>query len=131
MITLTNGASSVQLGCDLIWTDRNRWAPVVEQASRTLTGALVVEQSQAIAGRPITLESDSDFGLLSRATVDQLAAWAAIPNQQMTLDFHGEIYTVTFRYESNGAIDAAPVFIAGAPLADNYMAVKIYLRTTA
>ncbi|MHB9021299.1 MAG: hypothetical protein ACYC3A_05690 [Halothiobacillus sp.] len=129
MITLTYLTTVLQLGNDLIWSDKNAYSPIVEKTDRSLTGALIVQQSVKTAGQPITLQSDGDtFGLLTRSIVDQLYAWQAMSGITLALDFHGTNYSVGFRYDNGAAVIANPVFSAGAPTPTDLMTVTIKLR---
>ncbi|MNV78610.1 hypothetical protein D3C71_1721070 [compost metagenome] len=53
---------------DLIWRDEFDWAPVEQVVTPTLTGALLVEETDKPEGRPITL-----VGHCPRATVLSIA----------------------------------------------------------
>lgn len=46
---------------------------------------------------------------MSRATLDALRAWAAVPGRQMTLTLRGVTYTVIFRHHDGAAIEATPI----------------------
>ena len=110
-ITLTNLTTSatLTLNPDLKWTDENNWDPVEQTAERTITGALVVQVGAMVAGRPITLEPEDEASAwMSRADVEQLRNWAAVPGQEMTLTLHGVNRTVIFRHQ-DGGFDASPV----------------------
>lgn len=131
-ITLTRDDTSavIQLGKDLIWVDEHLWSPMLDVAERTVTGALVVETWEMVAGRPISLESDGeDFGLLPRSTVESLRIWEAVAGLEMTLDYHGQSIAVMFRRLDRPAIEARPIHSAGAPQASDLMTVTINLRT--
>ena len=64
------------------------------------------------AGRPIKLEGKPDMGLATRATINDLRAWAAVPlgastgRFELTL-FDGRRFTVAFRHAET-AIESAP-----------------------
>ena len=131
-ITLTRDDTSatIELGRDLVWTDRHDWSPVVDSEERTVTGGLVVEPWVRDGGRPITLASDSnDFGLLRRATVETLDAWAGEAGLEMVLDFHGEVHDVMFRHNDSAAVSAVAAFNAGAPTPFDWMVLTLRLRT--
>ncbi|MDG4562561.1 MAG: hypothetical protein P9E88_14835 [Candidatus Competibacter sp.] len=52
-MAITLGALVLPSG--LVWSDEDAWSPVEQALDYTLTGALVVEESVRLAGRPITL----------------------------------------------------------------------------
>ena len=124
--TLGNGATTIDLGDDINWSDEYSWSAVSKQSTYTLTGALVVEQAAKLAGRPITLESiDGNSGLLPRATLDTLKAWADLAAQQFTLTFRGTQYQVLFT--GDAPITATPILYYGDPDAGDWYTVKLML----
>lgn len=110
MTTLSDGATTVTLNEDgLMWADEFAWNPVEQSTQRTITGALVVQASARVAGRPITLAAEDDnSGWVTRSALEQCRVWAAIPGKQMTLTYRGAPHSVIWRHEDT-AIDAAPV----------------------
>lgn len=109
MISLTVGPVTVALHPDLLWSDELTWHPVKQTAEHSLTGALVVD-SVSMQGRPITLEPvDQSSAWTSRADFDQLAAWAAVPGQQMALSLRGVTHTVIWRHQDAPALTAEPI----------------------
>lgn len=109
-ITLSDGTTTLPLDSDLYWADENSWAPVGQTAQRTITGALIVSASQRVGGRPITLQPvDENSAWMTRATVEQLRNWAAVPGKQLTLTLRGVARTVVFRHHEGNAIEDSPV----------------------
>lgn len=130
MITLTYDGTPLALNPCLIWRDRYDWSPFEESVEHSLTGALIVHRSPAkAAGMPITLESDPDYGLVTRATVASLKALEASAVMDMTLNYHGTNYTVHFRFESGIAVAAQPIHVGGPPQDDDLMQLTLRLRT--
>lgn len=108
-ISLSVGLTTVQLNPDLFWEDENNWHPVEQTSERTITGALVVQVAERVAGRPITLRPEDDSsGATELTDLEQLRNWAAVPGQQMTLTLRGESRTVIFRHHDGAAIEARP-----------------------
>lgn len=108
-ITLTHSATTVTLSDDLSWIDEFDWHPVEQTQTYTTTGALIVESATRQAGRPITLAGAEDRAWCTRATCQQLAAWAAIPGATFTLTLRGAPRTVAFDHASAPAFSAKPV----------------------
>ena len=48
--------NALTLPGDLIWIDEFQWNPVERATEYAVTGALVVDVGERLAGRPITLE---------------------------------------------------------------------------
>lgn len=108
-ITLSHSGTTVTLDPDLFWSDEHAWQPVEQSAQRTVTGALVISVSARNGGRPITLQPEDDSSAwMSKATLDTLKSWAAVPGRQMNLNIRGTSYIVIFRHQ-DGAIEAAPL----------------------
>lgn len=103
MITLSDGTDTITLHKDLLWSDEANWNPVQQTANRTITGANVIQIGTMLSGRPITLEPEDDRSApTTRAVVDQLRNWAAVPGKEMTLTIGGVEYLVIFRHQDGG-----------------------------
>lgn len=109
-VTLSDGTTTVELDPDLFWSDEFEWDAVEQSATYTLTGALSVQQSTKLAGRPITLLPEDDSSAwMPRAALEQLRTWASTPMQVLTLaGLRGVSRSVIFRRQS-GSIEARPV----------------------
>jgi hypothetical protein len=107
---LQAGSTTVVLSDDLFWADENNWNQVEQTATRTITGALIVQSAQRVGGRPITLQPPDDSSAwMSRDTVDQLRNLAAVAGREMTLTLRGSTYDVIFRHHDGVAVEAKPV----------------------
>lgn len=103
MITLADDTTTITLHKDLLWVDETTFNPVRQTAERTITGAMVVQVGEMLAGRPITLEPEDDRSAPhTRAVVDQLRNWAAVPGKEMVLTLGGQTYDVIFRHQDVG-----------------------------
>lgn len=111
-ITISVGATSVDLHPDLYWADEFSWHPVEQKVDRSITGALIVQAAERLdgKGRPITLQPIDDQSAWMRGeVVSQLRNWAAVPAQVLTLTLRGVTYSVLFRHQDGAAIEADPV----------------------
>ncbi len=82
---LTDGATTVSLPDNVLWRDELEWEPVAQATERTLTGALVTDESARTGGRPITLT-----GMwVTRAVIDKLETLRANVATDMTLTLPG------------------------------------------
>jgi hypothetical protein len=116
-ITLTVGATTVNLPEDLMWQDEFDWHPVVQSEVYSITGALIVSAGARQAGRPITLTPEEGINAgrvssawIAREDLEQVQAWAATPGQQMVLVLRGVSYDVIFKHGQNGeGVKARPV----------------------
>lgn len=125
MITLTYQGTPLTLPDDLDWTDEHSWSPVVQEANHTLSGALVVETAEKLAGRPITLESADERAWLPYSTVQTLRAWAAIPGAEMTLVLRGQARQVVFRHQDAPAVEAWPILFKTSYQPDDWWRVNL------
>ena len=126
MIALTHPATgdSVDLPADLFWSDEFSWSPVEQSTERSVTGSLIVQTSERIGGRPITLQPEDDKSAwITRAELEQLQAWAAVPGLELELTLRGQVRTVLFRHHDGGALEAKPlIHYEDVQAADNYLA---------
>jgi hypothetical protein len=110
MTTLADDDTTINLHDDLFWSDEHGWNQVGQSSERTITGSLVVQAALLLAGRPITLQPENDSSAwMTRAVVDQLRNFAAVPGKEMTLTLRGTPRTVIFRHHDGIALDARPV----------------------
>lgn len=115
---------------DLLWSDEHNWSPTVASTSYLVTGALLIQSATRQAGRPITLVGAPDMAWVTRATVEQLRAWAAAPVGSATGRFEltfadGRTFTVVFRH-ADSPIEAEPVL--GIPAQDDSAFYRLTLR---
>ena len=62
----------IQLPQDLEWADEFTWSPIQQNIETTLTGALVIQESKQLRGRPITLQGKDDMGWVQRSLGEDL-----------------------------------------------------------
>lgn len=114
MITLDN----VELPEQLQWVDEFDWSPVKQTITPTLSGALWVEESISVVGRPITLLSNGGVWC-PRYRVLQLKDMEAELARVMTLRLHdGRQFRVAFRHDPV-AMTATEVERRNAPQPDD------------
>lgn len=123
---------AITLSDDLEWLDEFHWLPTVQQVEVACNGAVIVEESAQLAGRPITLQGRMDgtvgFGLMSRATVIALRALAATPRTTpmlLTLA-DGRTFNVLFRH-ADGAVEAQAMRHIVPHVDDDWYATTIRL----
>lgn len=96
---------------DLNWTDEFEWSPVERGSIYSLTGSLILSESTKQAGRPITLEAQSEFRgpiWLSRDTIEDLYTKVGIAGLEMTLTL-SDLREFTVAFREDGLI-AVPVY---------------------
>ncbi|PJK00847.1 hypothetical protein CO641_02435 [Lysobacteraceae bacterium NML91-0213] len=106
---------AIELPGDLRWADEFAWGPVASQVEVACNGALWVEESAQLAGRPITLESGTDayghWAVVSRQTVEALWTLASAPLAAplvLVLE-DGRTFNVRFRHGDGAALEATPI----------------------
>jgi hypothetical protein len=77
----------IQLPQDLEWVDEFSWSPIQQTVETTLTGALVVQESKQLRGRPITLVGKDDMAWIDRVLCDQLSIMKNTAALVMVLDY--------------------------------------------
>lgn len=132
-ITLTAGATSITLDPDLQWVDRFSWSPVVQAVSHSISGALLIDESVKLAGRPITLQPpDAQSGWMRGAIVTQLQAWASDPGLSLALNLRGTEFSVMFRRTDGAPVDASPVVFVADPaengIGDDYLVTLRFIE---
>lgn len=104
----------ITLPGDLIWEDEFQWNSIERAVEYTLTGALAIEESVKLAGRPITLVAKSEFLghiWLTRSTIKALYAKASETGKVMNLTL-SDGRTFSVRFKENG-VTADPVYHIG------------------
>jgi len=94
----------IRLPQDLEWVDEFSWAPVQQTIETTLTGALVIQESTQLRGRPITLQGKDDMGWIQRSVGEQLLQLRDTAGCTMVLSYEKYVdsaYTgnVLFQYD--------------------------------
>src|SRR5512136_200077 len=114
-MVLKNLTDGVQLTLpdDLLWSDEHAWTPAVASMSYLLNGALLVQSATRQAGRPITLVGAVDMAWVTRAEINTLYDWAAVPlssdGGRFELTFaDARVFTVAFRH-ADTCVEAEPV----------------------
>ena len=136
MAKLTNIKTNtvIELPYDLYPTDDLNWSPIAATGVYTLSGAYDVQQAVKLAGKPMTLQSDAGqgLGLITRDTVNQLHAQAAIPEATFALEYVADgvtkIVNVMFDHASN-PIEASPAKEFNSPNLDDDFLVTLKFRT--
>lgn len=109
----TATATEIILPDDLLWTDELKWVPVVSAFSYSLTGALLIDSAQKLAGRPITLQApDEEMAWVSREVVENLRAWASVIDKdyKLVLEYPTDTrqFDVQFKHDET-PVEAEPV----------------------
>jgi hypothetical protein len=73
-LTLASGLSTLTLPEGLLWEDEYQWNPVTQAVGYSITGALLVQEAEKLAGRPVTLAGGETWAWLSRVEVATLLA---------------------------------------------------------
>lgn len=92
---------AITLPADLIWTNEYDWSKVTQDVKKSLTGALIIQESSQSKGRLITLTGGTDFAWITKATLDLIQAEIDTIDNQMTLTIHDQAFTVIFIRSGN------------------------------
>ncbi len=122
--TLTYLTTTLTLPEDMLWPDEYDWRAVEQRQEYTITGALIVEAATRLSGRTITLAADDTYAWMTRATLDTLYDWSALPGQEFTLVYRGVTRSVAFDHAS-GAIEARQIIDYSDPTSTDDYAVTL------
>ncbi|WP_311336956.1 hypothetical protein [Cardiobacterium hominis] len=83
-LTRKDNNATLELPADMRWRDEFDWQALAQsQVQYSLGGSAIIQQGTMLAGRPVTL--GGEWIWLDRATLTTLAAWADVPELEMTL----------------------------------------------
>lgn len=111
------------------WRDEYEWSSLKQSAPvYTLSGAVDIQQGTMLAGRPIML--DCTNARIKRSELEQLQAWAQIPELTMTLTHpDGRTFAVLFAAPALTDINPLKVIRAGDEHPDDKFTANINLLT--
>lgn len=113
--------AGIALPDDIVWLDELQWEPVQQQLDRTVTGALVAQESTLTGGRPMTLGGV----WVTRATALQLRVLADAADATHALVLRGAAaIPVRFR---RPALSAVPVVVYADPAAGDHYELTLNL----
>lgn len=118
----------VTLPSNIVWEDKYKWNPVVQDVKTTLGGRPVVFSASLTAGRRITLVAYSDQGWLTLAQVEAIKALADVAGATYMLTIGAETFTVSFRHDEPPAVEFDPLIPRGVPESGDYFVGRIKLR---
>lgn len=127
-LTRKDTSDPLELPGDMRWTDEFDWQALAQSnVQYSLGGAAIIQQGTMLAGRPITL--GGEWIWLPRATLLTLAAWADVPELEITLTTpDGRSYNTCF---ARPALSNTTPVIYAAPEdgTAQYEAVQVHLLT--
>jgi hypothetical protein len=118
----------LSLPADLLWVDEFDWTPTEQTETRTLTGALVFETAQKIAGRPITLAGTRESGWATKAQVDAVFAKLSNTTVMVLAMPNGATFNVKFRNKDK-PIESKPIMDYRVMEVDDFYDLTIRLMT--
>lgn len=102
---------SIVLPDGLRWSDEHAWSPVSQATEWSLTGALIIEEAEKQAGRPITLTGGLTWVWMTKGDLETLlGAMAEATSAGLTLTLHDDReFQVLPVHGTAGPVSAAPV----------------------
>lgn len=94
----------VVLPKDLLWVDEFTWTPISQDIKNTLTGGLVINEYEALVGRPISFTGKDDMAWVQRNIIEVVVLMRNTAGLQMKLDFVAGAYDNDLDTWSFGAI---------------------------
>lgn len=119
----------IALPMGMLWSDEFGTSQVAQTVKRTLDGSVIVFYGQMRAGFPITLESESDAGWLTRAQVEALSLRAMSPGGVFLLALRGQTFSVMFRHQDAPAFEAKPLVSLAYPQPGDFYLATLKLMT--
>ena len=110
------------------WTDETTYSPVEAEPDFTLAGAMILQPSVKLAGRPITLAGGPDFGWTTWQTWLDLSAYAEDPTRTMTLTLpDGRTKSVRFNYSGGAPVTATLIvdYIPPLPADECFLTLRL------
>ncbi len=98
----------VQIPDDIWWQNEFEWSPVEQVREHSIAGALVIDEAERQAGRPITLASNPRGGWISRGAIKALRALADDAGQAYTLTL-ADAREFTVRFDLQAPFEAVPL----------------------
>ena len=106
-LTRKDNNATLELPADMRWRDEFDWQALAQSSVQySLGGSAIIQQGTMLAGRPVTL--GGEWIWLDRATLTTLAAWADVPELEMTLA-HPDGRQLNVCFARPALSDCAPV----------------------
>jgi len=103
-----NVLDGLELPYELVWTDEFSWSDIVQNVQFTIEGKMIIQESELIKGRPITLSSNNAW--ITRADLKTLYNKTTVKNKEMVLTLNdNRSFLVCFRHSSIPVIEASPI----------------------
>ena len=100
----------ITLNRSIQWTDRYKPTATIKQKhKRTVDGTLVIYQKSHPLGETVTLSGSGDSGWFTKDMIDSIMLVVGNIDHQMTLDFHGDTFTVMFDWSSGSPVSFEPI----------------------
>jgi len=127
-LTRKDNNATLELPADMRWRDEFDWQALAQSSVQySLGGSAIIQQGTMLAGRPVTL--GGEWIWLDRATLTTLAAWADVPELEMTLA-HPDGRQLNVCFARPALSDCAPVaYRAPEDGTAQYEAPTIHLMT--
>ena len=127
-LTRKDNNATLELPADMRWRDEFDWQALAQsQVQYSLGGSAIIQQGTMLAGRPVTL--GGEWIWLDRATLETLAAWADVPELEITLT-HPDGRRLNVCFARPALSDCAPVaYRAPEDGTAQYEAVQVHLLT--
>lgn len=117
----------VTLPDNIVWEDKYKWSPIMQDVKTTLGGRPVVFSAELLAGRRISLVAYQDMGWLTKAQVDAVIALANVAGAVYVFVIGAETYNVVFRHEEPPAVEFDPLIPRAVPIDGDYFVGRIKL----
>ena len=124
---MTISVDAITLPEDLVWSNEYNWSPVVQDARKSITGALIVQEAIQQKGRSIILRGGDNSAWIDRTTLDALQVKSNTVNLEMVLTHNGATYNVMFDRSSNSdtGIEVKEIYPVANPTSDHVYQITL------
>ena len=126
---MTITLDAITLPEDLVWVNEYNWSPVVQDAKKSVTGALIIQEAKQLTGRSIVLSGAENAAWIDRATLDALQVKSDTVDLAMVLTHNSTAYNVMFDRSSNSdtGITVKEVYPVANPTSDHVYQITLKL----
>ena len=126
---MTITLDAITLPEDLVWANEYNWSPVVQDAKKSVTGALIIQEAKQLAGRSIILSGAENAAWIDRTRLDALQVKSDTVDLAMVLTHNGTVYNVMFDRSGNSdtGITVKEIYPVANPTSDHIYQITLKL----
>ncbi len=99
---------TLQIPRGMLWIDEFDWVPVEMSTEYSITGALLIDEAEMLAGRPITLQAVETQGWFRRVNLRALHALASVVGATYVFT-HADGRAFNVKFAPGNRLQAQPI----------------------